>query len=116
VAFLDELAPVYYGEDRLRLRLSMPEQVVLRAFTPVLITVDYSRALPEGVELPLEFTVTSPSETNAVRKMYRRFAPGELAFTPREGGSFLVVFRELWHNSYWGKLVLEIAGDRLDGA
>lgn len=114
-AFLDEISPRYYGEDRLRLTLTDPNQQ-LAAFVPVLITVDYSRALPEGIVLPLEFAVSAPSAVNSTRKAYRRFAPNELAFTPREGGSYLVRLGELWHNMYWGRLVLEIAGDRLSGA
>jgi hypothetical protein len=110
--FVDEISPRFYGEDRLRLTLSSPNQV-LRAFAPVLVTVDYSAALPEGVVLPLEFTVVAPTAVNSTRIIFRRFAPRELAFTPREGGSFVVRLAELWHNLYWGKLALEISGDRL---
>jgi hypothetical protein len=113
--FLDEISPRHYGEDRLRLTLTERNQV-LRAFAPVLVTVDYSAALPEGIVLPLEFTVTAPSAVNSTRMVFRRFAPNELAFTPREGGSHLIRLAEMWHNMYWGKLVLEIAGDRLRGA
>lgn len=115
MTFIDEISPVYYGEDRLRLQLVSSDQA-LRAFEPVLITVDYSRALPEGIRLPLEYAVTAPSGVNSTRKLYRRDAPLELVFIPREGGSHLVRLSELYHNQWWGKLVLEIAGDRLDGA
>lgn len=114
-SFLDEISPRNYGEDRLRLQLSAPNQV-LRAFEPIILSVDYSRALPEGIVLPLEFAVTAPSDVNSVRKVYRRFAPTELTFTPREGGSHLIRISELWHNYWWGRLTLEIAGDRLSGA
>lgn len=112
--FIDEISPRHYGEDRLRLTLTDPDQV-LRAFLPVLVTVDYSPALPEGVVLPLEFTVTAPSEVNSTRMVFRRFPPNELAFTPREGGVHLVRVAELWHNLYWGKLEIEIDGDRARG-
>lgn len=114
-SFLDEISPRYVGEDRLRLQLTTPNQL-LRAFEPILITVDYSRALPEGITLPLEFTVTAPSEANSLRQVFSRFTPQQVAFTPREGGSHLVRLSELYHNQWWGKVVLEIAGDRLDGA
>ena len=83
----------------------------LQAFTAVVVAVDYSRCLPESIMLPLEFTVTGPS--GVTRTVFRRFAPSELAFVPREGGSFLVRLSEQWHNLYWGSIVLEIAGDRL---
>lgn len=111
-SLLEELSPGYYGEPRLRLTLSQPSQR-LQAFTPVVVAVDYGAALPEGVVLPLEFTVTGPSASSAVRKTFRRFAPGELAFVPREGGSFLVRLCEVDHDLYFGVLVLEIAGDRV---
>lgn len=109
-SLLEEISPAYYGEARLRLTLSQPDQL-LQAFTPVIIAVDYASALPEGVALPLEFTVTGPGASSSVRKLFRRFAPGELAFVPREGGSFLVRLSELDHNRWFGVLVLEIAGD-----
>jgi hypothetical protein len=112
MGLLDDIAPSYYGEDRIRLTLTDPDQL-LQAFTPVLITVDYSRCLPEGVVLPLEFTVTAPSTANAVRTVFRRFAVAGLAFTPREGGSHLVRLAEQFHNHWFGTLVLDITGDRL---
>jgi hypothetical protein len=111
MGFLDEISPSYYGEDRIRLTLTDPDQR-LQAFTPILITVDYSRCLPEGIVLPLEFTVSAPSTGN-VRTVFRRFSPPELAFTPQEGGSHLIRLAEQFHNQWFGKLVLEIAGDRL---
>jgi hypothetical protein len=109
---LEELSPAYYGEARLRLTLSDPDQL-LQAFAPVVVAVDYSAALPAGIVLPLEFTVTGPSASSTVRKTFRRFAPAELAFVPREGGSFLVKLSEADHNLWYGVLVLEIAGDRV---
>jgi hypothetical protein len=108
-ALIDELSPSYYGEPRFRLTLSDPNQR-LQAFAPVLIAVDYSRCLPEGIVLPLEFTITGPS--SPPRSVFPRFAPNELAFVPREGGTYLLRLGECWHNLYWGALVLEITGDR----
>jgi hypothetical protein len=115
MSFLDDICPSYVGEDRLRLTLSDPNELLV-AFRPVLVTIDYDRALPEGVMLPLEFTVTAPSEVNSTRMIFRRFAPNQLAFTPREGGSFLIRLSETFHNKWWGSLVLEIAGDRIRAA
>jgi hypothetical protein len=112
MTFLDDICPSYVGDNRLRLTLADPDDPLI-AFRPVLVNVDYSRALPEGVMLPLALTVTAPSEVNAVRMVFRRFAPGQVAFTPREGGSFLVRMGELFHNKWWGSLVLDIAGDRI---
>lgn len=112
---LDEISPRYYGEDRIRLTLTDPDQL-LQVFRPVLITVDYSRCLPEGTVLPLEFSVIGPGNVQIERHVSTRFAPSSLVFVPKEGGSFLVRLGEMWHNLYWGKLVLDIAGDRLRGS
>jgi hypothetical protein len=113
-SLLEEISPAYYGSDFVRLTLSNPTQR-LQAFTPITITVDYSRCLPAGIVLPLEFSVTGPSSTSNRQRVFRRFLPRELSFVPREGGSFLVRLAESWHNLYFGVLVLEIAGDRLEG-
>ncbi len=115
MTLLDDISPRYYGEDRFRLTLADPDQRLI-AFGAVLVAVDYAGALPEGIALPLEFTVTAPSSVHSTRKLYRRFAPNELAFVPHEGGSFLVRIGELYHNKWFGTLALEIAGDRLRGA
>ncbi len=115
MALLDDISPSYYGEDRIRVTLSNPDQL-LQAFTPVLITVDVSRCLPEGIVLPLEFTVTTPDNELAVRTVFSRFTPSDLVFVPKQGGSFLVRVAEQFHNLWWGRLVLEIAGDRLHAA
>lgn len=115
MSFLDEICPDYVGAERVRLTLTDPHDLLI-AFRPVLISVDYELTLPESVMLPLEFTVTAPSEVNSLRTLYRRFAPTQLAFTPREGGSHLVRLAEVFHNKYWGSLVLDISGDRIRAA
>jgi hypothetical protein len=112
VTFIDEMSPSYVGENRIRLTLARPDDPLV-AFAAVLINVDYGKALPEGIELPLEFTVTSPTDVNNTRQVFERFPPTQLAFTPREGGSHLVRLGEIFHNRWWGSLVLEISGDRI---
>lgn len=111
-SFLDEVSPRYMGEDRLRLTLSYPD-AKLAAFTPILVSVDYSRALPAGVGLPLEFTVTAPSAVNSIATVFRAYIPQQLAFTPREGGRHLVRLAEQWHNRWWGSIELIVEGDRI---
>lgn len=115
MSFIDDIAPRYYGEGRLRLTLAERTPLLI-AFRPVLINVDYQDALPEGIVLPLEFTVSAPTGVNNERHVYRRFAPSQLTFTPREGGSFLVRLAEQWHNRWWGGITLEISGDRISAA
>lgn len=115
MTLIDDLSPRSYGEDRIRLTLREPDQALV-AFRGILIDVDYSRTLPEGVLLPLIFSVTAPSESGSYATTYRRLAPKELAFTPREGGSHLIRLGERYHNRWFGTLVLDIAGDRIRSA
>lgn len=110
MALLDEISPSYYGEDRLTLTLTDPDQL-LRVFEPVLVSVDYSGADPQGVMLPLEMTVTGPDGALVVRQSLTRFAPSSLAFTPVAVGSHLVRLAECFHNKWFGALVLDITGD-----
>ena len=108
---VDEVSPVTYGEDRIVLTLSeqTPEP---QAFNAVVVDVDYSAGLPEGVTLPLELTIVGPSGSETYqRRVFRRLLPDTLAFIPREGGEHLIRLAEQFHNRWFGALVLEIAGD-----
>src|SRR5512138_3227942 len=96
---LDEICPPYYGEDKID--LSLATEGAIRAFSQVLISVDYSRALPEDVMLPLEMIVQGPSQQSYVRRVYSRAKPTTLIFAPKEGGSHLVLLREYGHNKWW---------------
>lgn len=108
----DEWSPEYYGQDLIRLSLA-PSQTP-RQFEIVLIDVDYSACLPAGIVLPLEMTVTSESGIATFqRKMLRRFAPSQLSFVPREGGSHLVRLAEAHHNRWFGSLSLDVLGERV---
>ena len=109
---VDELAPAYVGEDRLGLTLSS-RTANPAALAPVEVEIDYSRALPEGVMLPLEFTVTGPSPESFRRVIYRRHPPRALSFTPVEGGAHLVRLVECFHNRWLGKLLVDVTGERL---
>jgi hypothetical protein len=113
-SLIDELSPREYGEDRIVLRLSESTSEP-RALSPVIVEVDFSACDPEGVVLPLELVVTGPSgKVTERRQVFRRRVPTELTFTPIEGGSTLVRLAEMFHNRWWGKLVIEVEGDPLD--
>jgi hypothetical protein len=113
MSIVDEISPRYYGEDRIKLTLhsdtSSPQ-----VFQPVIVLVDYSECDPEGVVLPLEFTLTGQSgPSTASRRVFRKVRPTEITFRPVEGGSTLVRVAELYHNRWWGSLVIDVAGDPL---
>jgi hypothetical protein len=109
---LDEICPPYYGEDRLDLSLTTQGRV--RAFTQTSIAVSYARTLPEGVLLPLEMIVQGPSAQSYVRRVYSRSRPTTLFFTPKEGGSHLILLREFAHNRWWGRVAVTVDGPLLD--
>jgi hypothetical protein len=113
MAVVDEVSPVTYGQDLIRLALSQSTPLV-RAFGDCLIDVDYADTLPAGVVLPLEFTVTSSAgRATYQRRVYRRIAPTLLSFIPREGGPHLVRLAEAHHNRWFGSLIIEVDGSTL---
>lgn len=113
-SLIDELSPREYGEDRIALSLALPS-IKPRVFVPVVIRVDVSACAPEGLVLPLELIVTGPSgSATEQRQVFRKRVPTEITFTPVEGGSILVRLSELFHNRWWGKLVIPVVGDPLD--
>jgi|SRR6187551_293641 len=113
MAVVDEVSPVTYGQDLIRLTLSQQTPTV-RAFAACLIEVDYSKTLPAGIVLPLEFTVTSSGgASTAQRRVYRRLAPSLISFIPREGGPHLVRLAEAHHNRWFGSLLIEVDGSPL---
>ncbi len=114
MSVVDEISPREIGEDRIDLELSTDTLSPI-VFAPVIVLVGYDRCAPEGVVLPLEFTVTGPSGTATFqRRYYRRVRPVEVTFRPTEGGSHLIRIAEMFHNRWWGALVIDVAGDALD--
>ena len=107
---LDDVCPSYVGDQRISLELAAWAGAP-RAFAPVVISVDFTKATPGGVVMPLVFTVASPSSTAFIRRFVRRVLPSALSFTPREGGRHLVRLGELAHNHWWGSLLVIVEGD-----
>lgn len=117
MSLVDEISPRTMGEDRIVLTLdaSLAALPALLVFQPIILAVDYSACNPEGIVLPLEFTVTGPSgKATFQRRYFTRGAPAELTFTPTEGGSHLARLAECFHNRWWGSLLINVAGDALD--
>jgi hypothetical protein len=115
MSFQDDVAPFYYGQDRIKVALADADQV-LRAATPIVVAIDYSAALPRGVRLPLELSVIGPDGRLVSHTIARRFAPRSLVFTPRQGGTHLVRVAETYHDQLWGALELAIIGESLAAA
>lgn len=110
----DEISPKTLGEDRIDLTLSndTPSPIV---FANVSILVNYDRCDPNGTVLPLVFTVTGPSGKGTFQRRYsRRLRPSEISFRPTEGGTHLIRLAEMFHNRWFGSLVINVAGDPID--
>ena len=89
------------------------------AFNTLVFDVDYSAADEfGGIVMPLEMIVTGPSDSSFVREVFglelggisQRDPPTSIAFTPREGGRFNVMIREVGHNKLFGTLQLDVEG------
>lgn len=111
MSYLDEISPPYVGEDRLALAVD-DNQVGIEALKSILVNVDYSACAPEGAMCPLVLEVHGPSE-RVVYREYLREPPTSIVFTPHEGGAHRVLLRELAHNHWWGRLELDVEGERL---
>jgi hypothetical protein len=112
LANLDEISPRYLGEDRITLALAVDQEPM--AGRPVSVTVDYAKAAPAGVELPLELVIQGSAPESYQRRVFRHLAPAALTFRPREGGPHAVILRELGHNRWWGRVRIDVAGERLE--
>jgi len=113
MSVIDEVSPIEYGEARITLTLDSGTPTP-QAFDEVLVNVDYSRTLPEGIVLPLEMTISGPSGAAVFKRtVFTRIAPTQLAFLPSEGGSHLVRLAEQNHNRWHGELVVDVEGTSL---
>lgn len=106
---IDEISPAYVGDDRISLTLD-PSSTP-RSLVPIQVNVSYAAAEPEGIELPLELLISG--DNTHVRSVFRQAAPTSVVFVPEGAGPHLVLLRELAHNRYVGRLVIDVAGDAL---
>jgi hypothetical protein len=110
---LDEISPRELREKRLDLALD-PSITVARAFNPIVLSVSYTRTLPDGVMLPLLLEVQGPSPQSYQRRVFGSVQPRSVLFVPREGGSHLVTLREVAHKLWWGSLQIDVVGELLN--
>lgn len=112
-AWQDEISPRYLREDRIDLELDSSNPAPA-AFQSLLINVSYARTLPQHVMLPLILEVSGPSSDSYQRREFTRAPPATLVITPREGGPHVIVLREVAHNRWFGRLSVQVAGERLE--
>lgn len=111
-AELDIISPTFIGTDTIVITVDPVSQPLLAGRT-ITLNFDYSDAEPGGVVLPLILQVQPAFGRGAgyFEKVFRKRALNSFAFTVASAGQYLVVLRECWHNSWQGRLLLEVAGE-----
>lgn len=113
MAIIDEISPPYVGEDKLILSLNDPATALL-SHVPFQVNIDYSAALPGGVKLPLELVFQGPDAGQLQRRVFERTLPESLLLVPRARGQHFILLRELFHNRWQGRLLVDVQGDDLN--
>lgn len=111
-ARIDELAPAYIGEDKITLQLDDPA-VSLVAFEPFQVNIDYTATEPYGLQLPLELVLQGPRAGQHHRRLFHHSRPSSVILIPEQGGRHFILFRELYHNRWQGRLMVDVDGEDL---
>mgnify|MGYP001820843075 CR=1 FL=1 len=114
---VDFIAPDYIEEARID--LSLPDAAAPKANQPITIAFDYTRAGEAGVMPPLELVVQpcfleGGEASGYQRKVFRRLIPENHLFNFPSAGQYLVLLREMFHNQFFGKRLVEVAGDSVE--
>jgi hypothetical protein len=104
---VDEIAPDTLAQKRLTLSVDSERPLV---GSIVLVSVDYTGAEPEGIVLPLIYSVTQPDGTNLVRRLMKIAGPRRLSFQPELPGRHFVRLGEAFHNRWWGSVYVDVEG------
>ena len=113
MALVDEISPSYVGEDRIGLSLADPNQPIY-VNTPIQVNIDYSGAAPEGLVLPLELSLSGPTEGQYQRTLYTTSKPAAVVLVPRVKGQHFILLRERFHNRWQGRLLVDVLGDDME--
>jgi hypothetical protein len=109
---IDQLSPAYVGEDVFVLALD-PELPAPRVGVPSQVNADYSGADANGgAVLPVEFLVVAPDGGPRVSSVLRATLHRSFLFVPSVPGPHLVLVREIAHNRFLGRLVVDVAGEK----
>jgi hypothetical protein len=110
---IDQISPATVGEDKIGLKLAAQNQTPL-TWQPFQVDVDYSATAPEGIVLPMELVLQGPDPQDHKRRVFTRSAPESFVLVPEVKGPHFILFRELGHNRWQGRLLIEVDGEDLD--
>ena len=113
--FLESFSPPDLKQEKIRIALSDPRHVPL-AFEATILVVSLDVSIVAiGLVLPIELLITGPSAASFRQHFFRRLLPSTITLIPREGGPHQILLREVAHNFHWGKCLLHVEGEALDG-
>jgi hypothetical protein len=112
---IDTISPVGMGGDKIVLSLSTQTDPPY-AFQTAIVDVDYSAADPDGIVPPLELIIQPTfgpggSTGGYIRTLYSDTRPLSVTWKPQGAGQYLIVLRELFHNQWQGRLLVDVDGD-----
>lgn len=110
---IDQISPPTVGEDRIALTLAEPN-VALMAWQPFQVNVNYAATEPEGVIVPMELVLQGPNPPDHKRRVFTRSPPSSFVLVPETKGPHFVLLRELGHNRWQGRLLIEVEGEELE--
>jgi hypothetical protein len=116
VALIDIISPVTIGSDKITLTVddgSLP----LQTFKPITVNIDYTPAGTDGINVPLELVIQPESGDGGAgngyfRDVYYRAAPDTITFTPSKANKYFILLKEMFHNRWQGRLIVDVAGDK----
>src|SRR5688500_4629797 len=91
-----------------------PSSEPLTAGRVVTLNFNYARTRPAGVVKPLKLQVQPAfgDGSGYFEVVFDLFVPNSYAFQVDGAGQYLVVIKEVGHNLWQGRIVLDVAGDQ----
>ena len=112
---LDRVSPAFVGEDRISIEIDEGSFLAGNLFVlrPITLQFDYSDADPDGVILPIEIVIQPKfgDGTGYIRQVFSRVVPKNFTFKATGAGAYLILIRELFHNQWQGRKVIQVEGD-----
>ncbi len=112
---LDEISPLFIGEDRIK--LSIDPALTILSDRAVTVDLDYTDAGGIGAVVPPIILTAQPAfgdGTGYVEKIFRGNPPTTFTFRPRGAGEWLIVAKESAHNLWQGRLIIQVEGEEFD--
>lgn len=110
---IDILSPTNIGADMIDINIDEVSNP-LTVGRVITLNFNYDRTLPYGVVKPLKLQVQPAFGNGAgyLEVLFDTFRPDSYAFQVQGAGIYLVVLKEVGHNLWQGRKLLDVAGDQ----